>query len=106
MCPTIKNFIWPFFSFHLIGRFVSGGLQTTENVFCPFNGRYQFIYKTERKQISCDGSELSNCPHGNALGKFLIKNFYMNKNVQLLVQQVVLTIGSSPNDLEKIYQLD
>ena len=52
----------------LIGKHVPGGLQTTENVFCPFVGRYQFIYKTERKQLSCDGSELSNCPHGNALG--------------------------------------
>jgi len=68
-CPSEKDIREKRYKeYTLFRKHVPGGLQSTENVFCPFNGRYQFVYKTERKQLSCDGSELSNCPHGNALG--------------------------------------
>lgn len=47
-----------------------GGLQSVEHRFCPFNGRFKFTYMSQNKEFACDNSlsEVSNCPHGNALG--------------------------------------
>lgn len=52
------------------GKHVPGGLQSIEHVFCPINGRYRFTYMANNGELHCDQnySELSNCPHGNALG--------------------------------------
>lgn len=55
-----------------------GGLQSIEHVFCPINGRFRFAYSANNGEFHCDQqiSELSNCPHGNALGvKFRQCNF-------------------------------
>ncbi|KAI2811489.1 hypothetical protein BLOT_002666 [Blomia tropicalis] len=53
----------------LYRKHVPGGLQSIEHVFCPFNGRFRFSYSANNGQQSCDFgySEMSNCPHGNAL---------------------------------------
>lgn len=52
-----------------LGKHVPGGLQSIEHVFCPFNGRFRFAYSANGGQQNCDMgySEMSNCPHGNAL---------------------------------------
>lgn len=51
-------------------KHVPGGLQSIQHVFCPFNGKYRFDYRSGiNEELQChDGvSEMSNCPHGNAL---------------------------------------
>ncbi|KPM09397.1 hypothetical protein QR98_0079310 [Sarcoptes scabiei] len=51
------------------GKHIPGGLQSIEHVFCPFNGRFRFTYTGNNGKLRCDSgySEMSNCPHGNAL---------------------------------------
>ncbi|RWS03145.1 hypothetical protein B4U79_08850, partial [Dinothrombium tinctorium] len=51
-------------------KHVPGGLQSVEHVFCPINGRYRFTYIGHNGEFRCDQSfsDISNCPHGNALG--------------------------------------
>lgn len=70
---------WEHFFFFIAhtGKHVPGGLQSIEHVFCPFNGRFRFSYignnggssTSQQQQMRCDFgySEMSNCPHGNAL---------------------------------------
>ncbi|KAH9389014.1 hypothetical protein TYRP_008366 [Tyrophagus putrescentiae] len=62
----------------LYRKHVPGGLQSIEHVFCPFNGRFRFEYSANGGKQNCDlgFSEMSNCPHGNALNvKFRKCNF-------------------------------
>ncbi|KAF7491320.1 hypothetical protein SSS_06808 [Sarcoptes scabiei] len=53
----------------LFRKHIPGGLQSIEHVFCPFNGRFRFTYTGNNGKLRCDSgySEMSNCPHGNAL---------------------------------------
>lgn len=66
----LRRFLLSLFYLRPTGKHVPGGLQSVEHRFCPFNGRFQFSYMTQSKEFRCEGeqSELSNCPHGNALG--------------------------------------
>lgn len=75
-----KNEIYILFVFLLkcSGKHVPGGLQSIEHVFCPFNGRFRFSYTSSNGELHCNYgySEMSNCPHGNALNvKFRKCNF-------------------------------
>ncbi|RWS26210.1 hypothetical protein B4U80_05905 [Leptotrombidium deliense] len=70
-CPSEKDVKdRKFKEIMLFRKHVPGGLQSVEHVFCPINGRYRFAYTGHNGEFHCDqsGSEISNCPHGNALG--------------------------------------
>ncbi|CAG2112018.1 unnamed protein product, partial [Medioppia subpectinata] len=70
----------------LTGKHIPGGLQSVEHVFCPFNGRYRFTYGANNGDQHCDQnySELSNCPHGNALGAKFRKCNFPNFDIHFL----------------------
>ncbi|KAH7642800.1 hypothetical protein HUG17_9491 [Dermatophagoides farinae] len=78
----------------LFRKHVPGGLQSIEHVFCPFNGRFRFSYignnggssTSQQQQMRCDFgySEMSNCPHGNALNVKFRKCSFQTMDIHFL----------------------
>ncbi|XP_075680244.1 LOW QUALITY PROTEIN: uncharacterized protein LOC113788835 [Dermatophagoides pteronyssinus] len=77
----------------LFRKHVPGGLQSIEHVFCPFNGRFRFSYvgssnqqQPNQPQMRCEFgySEMSNCPHGNALNVKFRKCSFQTMDIHFL----------------------